>query len=52
MIIEMCEECGNQVSPSRVSEGVYKYRCLCCGTKMVKHIVSKYHFIKDVRRPR
>lgn len=52
MIIEMCEECRNLVVPSRVSEGVFKYRCPSCGTKMVKHIVSKYHFIKDVRRPR
>lgn len=52
MIIVMCEECGKQVVPSRIGDGLYRYRCPCCGTKMVKQIFTKYHYIKDVRRPR
>lgn len=49
---EVCDVCHQTIIAYKSESGLVKFRCPNCGTITAKRYKSKYHFIKDVRRPR
>lgn len=49
---EVCDGCHQVIVAYKSADGEIKYQCPFCGTVTVKRYKSKYHFTKDVRRPR
>lgn len=49
---EICDSCHKEIIAFKSEDGLVKYQCPFCGTVTVKRIKSRYHYVKDVRRPR
>ena len=49
---EICDCCRKELIAFRSEDEKIRYQCPDCGTITVKHFRSRYHYIKDVRRPR
>lgn len=49
---EVCDNCLSILTVYKDKEGVSKFRCPVCGTKVTIHRVSRYHIVKDLRYPK
>ncbi len=49
---EICDACHKEIIAFKSEDGLVKYQCPYCGTVTVKRFKSRYHYIKDIRRPR
>lgn len=49
---EICDGCHKEIIAFKSENGLIKYQCPFCGTVTVKRFKSRYHYVKDVRRPR
>ena len=49
---EICDNCHKEIIAYKDDNGLIKYQCPICGTKTVKKMISRNHYVKDIRRPR
>lgn len=49
---EICDVCHRKIVVYMSADGRIKYQCPRCGTITVKSYKTRYHYVKDVRRPR
>lgn len=50
--LEICDNCHKEIVAFKSDDGLIKYQCPHCGTITVKSFKSRYHYVKDIRRPR
>lgn len=49
---QICDNCLNSVIVYKNGDGLIKYQCPVCGTRIVVQRLSRYHVVKDLRFPK